>query len=468
MIPHVPEGGLSCNSTVSGQAGWEGPPVAVLWDQSLVWGIICLDTLQRMGIPVHLLNGEDIAGGVLKRYRILLVPGGWASHKMRALGEAGKSQVRHFIETGGSYIGFCGGAGLALSSPPALELVPLERMSLAERLPNASGRVTIRGISGHPAWKDLPEELPVSIWWPSQFSWQPLPRSLCLASYTAARNDFWVADLPLADLQDRTIPWQEWEGIYGINLNPRRLIGQPAIMEMRLGKGRLILSYPHLETPGDELGNRLFLNILGYLNHEASLHPSRVSGDESGAPPVSRFAVAPRQASFQHFARIQKTVDDLILFGERHLLWKWRHPWLLHWRRGIRGMEYGTLAVAIRSIVQVAAMGDAPSLCTDTADPWLESAKRLEEDVQVFCHLARHLLLEEKLATQSGNLSKLGKVNETVDALRERLFGSKMNHGGLCRQLFDEMDGLLLHLLRQSLTCREASGSTPSCQEWRP
>ncbi len=77
-------------------------------------------------------------------------------------------------------------------------------------------------------------------------------------------------------------------------------------------------------------------------------------------------------------------------------------------------------------------------------------AKKIEEEVIRFCRLARNLLIEEKLATQTTNLTKLGKVNATVDQLRGQLFGNKMNHGGLCRELFDDLDRFLGEVLSRS------------------
>ncbi len=64
--------------------------------------------------------------------------------------------------------------------------------------------------------------------------------------------------------------------------------------------------------------------------------------------------------------------------------------------------------------------------------------------------MARELLEEEKPAARNGQLSKLGKVNRRVDELRARLFGTRMNHGGMCAQIFDDLDTLLLHLLRMN------------------
>lgn len=416
----------------------------MFWEQSLVWGIICRQTLQELGVPFHTLSGPDIAGGCLEQYRVLLVPGGWAAHKIRVLGNGGRKEITRFIERGGSYLGFCGGAGMALSSPPSLELVPFERMPLDERLPNASGTVHIRGIPDHPAWKGLPEEIPVSIWWPAQFAWHPIPRSLALGYYRRPGADFWVADLPLTDIAIQQMEWGDWEKIYGINLNPKRLLGQPAILEVRKRKGRLILSYPHLETPGDSLANRMFLNTLKYLDNEAAKH---LPFDGPTAFPAVGSCPRVGKETLIAIQNIRETVDDLIAFGERHLLWYWYLPWLLRWQRGIRGLEYGMLAVTVRFLQEL-----SRTMADDRPDdgPWTEQLKRMEQDVNEFCGKAKAVLLEEKLAGYSGYLSKLGKVNERVDRMRATLFGSRMNHGGLCRNVFDDLDHLLLQLLRSA------------------
>jgi hypothetical protein len=426
------------------QEEWAGPPVAVLWDQSLLWGLICLESLQRLGVPCRLLSGREIAEGALEPYRVLVVPGGWASHKVNALAEAGKTQVRQFVEKGGSYLGFCGGAGLALSSPPSLGLVPLKRMPLSERLPNASGEIWIQGVPDHPIWEDLPLTLPVCIWWPSQFVMKGAFKSLFLATYAAPGADFRVADLAFSDLHDVSVPWQEWERIYGINLDPAKLLGHPAIVEAQRGKGRLILSYPHLDTPGHAWGNRLFLSCLRYLDGLAGRHlHGRVAALERQAPPCIR----PEAPALQLIQEAKEAADALIAFGERHLLWNWRRPWLLSWRRGLRGLEYGTLAVVMTHLLDgmLKLSGENPR----GDDPWHAAAQQIKEKVVSFSYLAKSLLLEEKLATQTRNLTKLGNVNVTVDRLRAELFGDKMNHGGLCRELFDQLDRRLLDVLRR-------------------
>ncbi|MCE5244578.1 MAG: BPL-N domain-containing protein [Syntrophobacteraceae bacterium] len=419
-------------------------PVAVFWDQSHVWGLICLDTLTRYCAPFHLVSAAEIASGCLDRYRVLVVPGGWASHKVQALGVEGKNRIEDFIRSGGSYLGLCGGAGLAMASPPSLGMVSLKRMPFAERLANASGRVLVRGNPDHPAWKDLSPNLPVSVWWPSQFAEGGCPGVLSLATYAEPGEDFCVADLPLEDLLQHDVDWCEWEKSYGINLNPGKLMGHTAINEVPLGRGRLILSYPHLETPGDSWGNRLFLNILAYLDGESS-HARACR--EHPEVPRSRFDSRPGRGTLRHVAGMRDAADALIAFGERQMLWQWRHPWLLRWRRGIRGLEYGTLAVMARALFQAVHTAEDSG---GAADPWQESAADLARKTGEFCELSRRLLLEEKLATQNGKIQKLGSVNLAVDGLRKELFGSGMSAEGSFKTVLDGMCDFLLQILRLS------------------
>lgn len=439
---------------------WSGPPVALFWDQSLVWGLICVDTLDRMGVPYRLLSGEDIHLGALHAHRVLLVPGGWALHKARALGDMGAEAIRAFVRGGGSYLGFCGGAGLALTAPRALELTPVERMPLSDRLPNASGEVWIHGSSDHPLFRDIPVEVPVSIWWPGQFGPNAEAEAIPLARYARPGADFRVADLAASDFPDGPAPWRSIETTYGINLDPDRLMGEPAILETRTGSGTVLLSYPHLETPDEPWGNRLLQNALRYLDEcaaEAAApqrgHHCHHGHGHHAAPAIKRGeppAVRVSSDTLQHLAAASATADELIAFGERHLLWNWRRPWLLNWRRGVRGLEYGMLAVLLRRALDLARTLSPASTGAAKADGDLPTSpvRDLKASVTEFCAQSKRLLIEEKIASQSGIVPKIGSVNETVDSLRSRLFGGRMNHEGLARTVFDPLDALLLDLLR--------------------
>jgi hypothetical protein len=425
-----------------------------------------MDTLSVLEVPFRLLSASEICEDCLDAFRILIVPGGWAAHKVRVLGETGRQKIAGFIDEGGSYIGFCGGAGLALSSPPALYLTPIRRMPLSERLPSASGEIHISGALSHPAWENLPARIPVSVWWPSQFRLDPGCQAACLASYADPGVGFQVADLRVCDTRE-SAGWKQLEEAYGINLDPARIKGHPAIIEIEKGKGRMVLSYAHLETPGDGWGNRLFFNILNYLDDVSGVSTPRCEkivnsspltlGAKRGPSPLltrQERSAAPSGIRYpaSGISKAKQAAEDLIAFGEANLLWNWRKPWLLNWRRGIRGFEYGTLYVMLCHMAELeqklAAEPDSRLGAAVCGANWLERTKELEERTLEFCALAKRLLFEEKNAAGMGTVSKTGKVNERVDPLRRTLFGKKMNHGGFCGALFDLIDRMLLDLIR--------------------
>ena len=119
------------------------PPIAMLWDDSHIWGLMSLRALGSLGFPTRLLKGQDIAQGALLRkqaggepYALLVVPGGSAQLKAEALGDAGKRAICDYIRLGGCYLGFCGGAGLALTLPQSrgLGLCPWRRAEYPQRM----------------------------------------------------------------------------------------------------------------------------------------------------------------------------------------------------------------------------------------------------------------------------------------------------------------------------------------------
>jgi hypothetical protein len=128
---------------------------ALLWDESLAWGLMARRALKAAGLPFDLLRAEDIRGGALSLYRMLFVPGGWASNKLSALGGRGQAEIRRFVEEGGSYLGICGGAGMVTED--GIGLLPIRRKPTAERVASFSGPVrltlgpgAVRGWTGSP------------------------------------------------------------------------------------------------------------------------------------------------------------------------------------------------------------------------------------------------------------------------------------------------------------------------------
>ena len=67
---------------------------ALLWDESFLWGLMAWRALKEAGLPFDLLRSEDIREGALSRYRMLFVPGGWASNKINTLGDQGREAIQ--------------------------------------------------------------------------------------------------------------------------------------------------------------------------------------------------------------------------------------------------------------------------------------------------------------------------------------------------------------------------------------
>ena len=83
-------------------------PIAILWDDSYIWGLLVWRAIEALGLPYELVKGEEIAHGFLscKCPEVLLVPGGTARHKAAALGKNGMAEIRNYVAQGGHYIGF--------------------------------------------------------------------------------------------------------------------------------------------------------------------------------------------------------------------------------------------------------------------------------------------------------------------------------------------------------------------------
>ena len=95
--------------------------------------------LDAGGLACDLIRSEDVRKGKLSDYSLLFVPGGWASNKIKALGNDGIEEIKRFVHEGGAYLGFCGGAGLATMD--GIGLVPVKRRPTKDRVPSFSGRI---------------------------------------------------------------------------------------------------------------------------------------------------------------------------------------------------------------------------------------------------------------------------------------------------------------------------------------
>jgi putative intracellular protease/amidase len=408
---------------------------ALLWDESLAWGLMAWRALKAAGLPFDLLRAEDIRGGALFLYRMLFVPGGWASNKLSALGDRGQAEIRRFVEEGGNYLGICGGAGMATKD--GIGLLPVRRKPTTERVASFSGPVRLT-LAAHRIWQGI--EAPLFFaWWPSQFE-AGITGTRVLATYEEALPGAFSSDIPVAE--GGIIGWPVLENRYGILLDPSRLHDEPAVMEGGFGQGRVVLSLIHFDTPGDSNGAAVLRNLWDDLAPGWS--DSSMTRETLRSRPLP--SLPPELPGT--LEKIQAAVEDLIESGSKHSLWYWRNPLLLQWRRGVRGLEYGTLAVMIAEI--------GKRLCGPALPESMESSQMKEKMSEIrdqiipFVEKAKDLLARERLFMQTAPLSPLECADAEISLLRQELFGSAMSHGGRFKQMIDIVDRLLFSLIREA------------------
>ena len=397
---------------------------ALLWDESYLWGIMACDALRRVGLGFTLVRASDVRAGCLSDYKAILVPGGWASNKMRSLGDEGVSAIRDFVSSGGTYIGFCGGAGLATSD--GIGLIKVKRKPLSLRVPSVSGPVRL-ALSGHPLWEGVGEPL-FDIWWPSQFVTEDDALKV-LATFGEASPEAFSSDYCVGDMAGAG--WGDAEKSYGINLDPSRMSGDPMVVEGAYGQGRVLVSLVHFDTPGSREGEQVLNNMWDYLglNKRAC-----ALGGHSGPG-----------------GKLYERAAEIISYGERNFIW-FRHGPLLRWRRGVRGLEYFTLYRMAEEISRRIGEGTEA-----------DGMGELESMMNTFTGKAVRLLGLERGALQRGERITFHETRDSgIKALRDELFSRSKSYGGFFKELLDGLDGLLYRLLLSEMDeGREAPDKQP-------
>jgi putative intracellular protease/amidase len=401
--------------------------VAFFQDESFLWGLMSYKALYANRLPFDLVRSADIRKGVLKEYAMLFVPGGWASNKIKSLGEEGVAEIRRFVKDGGSYLGFCGGAGLATLD--GIGLLKVKRKPTKERVPSFNGKIRLNRRE-HDIWKGVSSPI-FHAWWPSQFVVDGEDVKV-LATYGEPLPDSFSSDLNVGDTSTHG-NWAELEKLYGINLDPGRLLSDPAVIEGRCGKGRVILSLIHFDTPEDHSGQAVLQNLWEYLGGGRARQNVVNRGEIEPAGSVSEELI-------EAVSGLEAKVDELISLGTKNFLWFWRNPMLLQWRRGVRGLEYCTLYVLIKEIGRIVRAGVA-------ADDLRQRIDHLGSLLNPFVNDAMRLLVMERLAMQNGHITYEKCDDPEIKEIRARLFSNSKSHGGLFKELVDEIDGVLFSLL---------------------
>lgn len=358
------------------------PVCAILYDESHIWGILVFRAFKAMGIPYEPINSKKITQGALFRnpaYRCLVVPGGSARLKSLALGKEGQAAIRRWLREGGGYLGFCGGAGLALSGAEgSLGLCPWRRGTLDGQNSHClAGAINAKLQNG--------KTVSLPVWWPGRFA--PDEASLeILASY----------HFPPGQPDSKDFP-----------------AGQPLIISGRAGAGRYVLSYAHLETPAWPEANSLLADL---LQSRFNLVPKTAS-----VPPwnVFREPASPLSSLNMEMAEAWRKILALVRKGEDLGLLLPRESWLSGWKPGIPGMAIAALLGLTHFLAENAPPSKANAAWPQSEYPFM---KKLEE----FCGQAAIWL--ESYPGEQNNPEFPGQQ-------KYRIFGHPMRGGGMAGEL---------------------------------
>lgn len=117
---------------------------------------------------------------------------------------------------------------------------------------------------------------------------------------------------------------------------------------------------------------------------------------------------------------------------------------LYQWRRGVRGLEYNTLYIMIREIAQILGRRDMEHGTLDLKG----RVDRIEALLIPFTEKAERLLIRERHALQSGHITYEKCDDPEIQGIRKELFSDAKSHGGMFKDLLDEVDALLFELIK--------------------
>jgi hypothetical protein len=293
-------------------------------------------------------------------------------------------------------------------------------------VPSFSGPIAC-SVDDNPIWDNIYRPV-FHAWWPSQFSIADADVRI-LARYGRALPDAYSSDIRVGSVMSDD-EWAHHEAAYGIHLNPARLEGEPAVVEGRYGGGLVLLSLLHFDTPDDGRGNRVLRKLWATLGGQCR-------HDDPQPEMRSQFS--------HHGASLVNEARTLIAAGETLGLWQWRTPWVLRWKRGVRGLEYCTLANMAAAVAEqlTACFGD--TLPEDIAAQTADAAHGLE----LFRLRAEELLRREEAAMRREPIAYNRCGDSETQAARSALFGDAKSYGGAFKATLDKMNALLYSLLKR-------------------
>ncbi|MBQ7457446.1 MAG: hypothetical protein IJS54_07580 [Desulfovibrio sp.] len=408
------------------------PPICILWDASHIWGLMAWRALHAVGLNCRLTQCREIAQGILDKggVRLLVVPGGNARQKAQALGGAGMTAIQDFVKQGGGYLGFCGGAGLALHAKETLSLCPWSRKPYPDRLQHLiSGHVLANVTDNDFCPSTLKgKTLALPVWWPGQFREEMDPRVHVLAKAKEKAQDFWLGDLPLSSIPERIVSL--WHAEYGLDLSSNFLCDKALVVEGLYGKGRYVLSYSHLETPQSPDANNLLAHILTQMTQiplPQTILPAWILESPS---------VWESNAFVEPLLKARYVIKTLIALALEHHLFFERTSWLYGWASGIPGAMLNSLHAAIVTLLSIPPSPKALSY-------FAEVREHFTRILPIFAAAAEESLLTSRITSVLGHVLPHGIRQKDRTNRQEAIFGSPIHGGGLLGSLLGILEEML-------------------------
>ncbi len=356
------------------------------------------------------------------------------------LGGPGILEIQKYVSEGGNYLGFCGGAGLGLSKTGGLGLSCWQRKGFENRLHHfLSGHINVKLDQSSPLVPDaLGENALIPVWWPGQFSPNKCDSTAALGRYREPGNDFWVADLCISSLPEGTL--NDWHNMYGISLLPEFLHDRPAVVTGNKGKGRFILSYPHLETPASAQANVWLSHILDrMLGQKTQERPTLPAWELTDTPLIWKDP---------DLVSVRNSLEKIIATGQGHFLLFWRNPWLLGWRRGIPGAALNSLYALICKVTSHTPNDAAIEKWNSCKADFMKYMNLFEEGVTGY-------LLAERFAMTMRSLEPETFFPKALREQRNGLFGPPPGAGGIYAKLLYMLEDLVWEMCRKEQNATE-------------
>lgn len=364
----------------------------------------------------------------------MVVPGGAARLKAASLGKDGMNAIRQWLANGGTYVGFCGGAGLALTqknSQESLGICHWARGEYSHRIFHLlSGHVLAATAEG--------QRLEMPIWWPGRFAPGQSGDVAVMARYEKPGHDLWIADIPFASMPESVR--KKWLG--GQNGQEGNFFppGQPLAVGGNFGRGRYLLCYAHLETPQSPAANQwlcdLLAEICGLKTRGKSVPPwicaqNFTCGEEDISESLL-FAGDMRET----LDKARQLMGFLFLKGmELGLLFR-RNSWLMGWRSGIAGMACNNLLAALSMLEKI-----SPNEATTRF--WNERGEWFCGQFSAFLHDALTIFWELRLRETLGAKGMEFPRNADISRQCVEILGHPMLGGGSVKYLQEFLEELI-------------------------